>query len=157
MIKGSVSVPRTNRSGSGSRRPKNIGSGSATLLEIRYFRPVEAPQFPAPSPWAAGGSWHIGPPSPPAPPRLKTYFKGGDRNKKYTVCIKQCCGSVTFLYGSGYADPCTSGSLTCYFRPWPSRRQQNNYIFLSFSAYFVFKIHLHHFSKLKSHKEITKQ
>ncbi len=29
----------------------------------------------------------------------------------------------------------------------------NNY----FSAYYFLKVHLHHFSKIKSHKEVTKQ
>jgi hypothetical protein len=34
IIEGSGSIPLTNGSGSGSRRPKNIfGSGSATLVE----------------------------------------------------------------------------------------------------------------------------
>jgi hypothetical protein len=28
---------------------------------------------------------------------------------------------------------------------------------LSFSAYFFLKVHLHHFSKMKSQKEVTKQ
>jgi hypothetical protein len=32
-----------------------------------------------------------------------------------------------------------------------------NYFFLSFSANYFMKVHLHHFSKLKSHKEVTKQ
>jgi hypothetical protein len=27
----------------------------------------------------------------------------------------------------------------------------------SFSAYYLFKVHLHHFSKIKSQKEVTKQ
>jgi len=29
--------------------------------------------------------------------------------------------------------------------------------FLSFSAYYFLKVHLHHFSKIKNHKEATKQ
>jgi hypothetical protein len=28
---------------------------------------------------------------------------------------------------------------------------------LFFSAYYFLKVHLHHFSKIKSHKEVTKQ
>ncbi len=43
-----------------------------------------------------------------------------------------------------------SGSGSCYFRYWPSRRQQKtNYYFL--------KVHLRNFSKIKSRKEVTKQ
>ncbi len=38
----------------------------------------------------------------------------------------QCCGSVTFWYGSG------SGS--CYFRQWPTRWQQKIHFFLRFFA-----------------------
>jgi hypothetical protein len=30
-------------------------------------------------------------------------------------------------------------------------------IFFSFSAYYFLKVHLHHFSKIKSQKEVTKQ
>jgi hypothetical protein len=30
-------------------------------------------------------------------------------------------------------------------------------LFLSFSAYYFLKVHLHHFSKIKSPKEVTKQ
>jgi hypothetical protein len=34
---------------------------------------------------------------------------------------------------------------------------QKNFFLLSFHAYFFLKMHLHHSSKLKSHKEVTKQ
>jgi hypothetical protein len=46
----------------------------------------------------------------------------------------ECCGSVTFLYGSG------SGSGFCYFCHWPSRRQTNIRILIRFtgSAYACF-------------------
>ncbi len=56
----------------------------------------------------------------------------------------QCCGSVTFWY--------RAGSRSCYFRRWPSRRQQK-----FFFAYYFLKLNLHNFSKIKSHKEVTKQ
>ncbi len=36
---------------------------------------------------------------------------------------------------------------SCYFRSLPLRRQQ------SFSVYYFLKVHLHHFSKTKSHKK----
>jgi hypothetical protein len=32
-----------------------------------------------------------------------------------------------------------------------------NYFCQSFSAYYFLKVHLHHFSKIKSHKEVTQQ
>ncbi len=47
--------------------------------------------------------------------------------------------------------PLTNGSGPCYFRHLPSRSQQ------SFSASYFLKVQLHHFSKIKSHKEVTKQ
>ncbi len=55
----------------------------------------------------------------------------------------QCCGSMTFSYGSG----------SCYFCHWPSRCQQKTKTFSKFSAYFFLKVHLHHFSKLKNQKK----
>ncbi len=54
----------------------------------------------------------------------------------------QCCGSVTFWYGSGSADLYTNGS--CYFRQWPSRWQ------LKIICLLLFKLHLHHFSNIKA-------
>jgi hypothetical protein len=52
------------------------------------------------------------------------------------------CGS-----GSGYG----SGSETLFKTP------TKNYFFKCFSAYYFLKVHLHHFSKIKSHKDVTKQ
>ncbi len=52
--------------------------------------------------------------------------------------------------------PLTNGSGSCYFRPWPLRCQQKTILFLCFSAYYLLKVHLHYFSKIKSHKEVTK-
>ncbi len=74
-------------------------------------------------------------------------------------------GSMTFWGGSGSADPCLwlmdpdpdldPGSWSCYFRHWPLRCQQkNNFLtqFFRLLRYFL-KLHLHHFSKIKSQKE----
>jgi hypothetical protein len=76
----------------------------------------------------------------------------------------QCCGSMKFWYGSGSVDP--------YIRlmdpdsdpdadPDPaifvSNLQDVNKKYQSFFAYYFLKIHLHHFSKINSHKEVTKQ
>ncbi len=48
---------------------------------------------------------------------------------------QQCCGSMKFWYGSGSADPYLVSNLTSYF----------------------LKVHLHNFSKMKSHKEVAIQ
>ena len=56
---------------------------------------------------------------------------------------------------SGYR-PLTYGSGSCYFRHWPSRRQQKTNLKKGFSACYFLKVHLHHFSKIKS-KKVTKQ
>ncbi len=83
------------------------------------------------------------------------------RNRKRR---NHCCGSMTFWGGSGSADPCLwlmdpdsdldPGSGSCYFRHWPSRCQQKTNFFTQFfSAYYFLKLHLHHFSKIKSQKE----
>ncbi len=60
-------------------------------------------------------------------------------------------GSMPLTNGSG----CGSGS--CTFHHWPSIRQQKTNFLKSFSAYYFLKVHLHHFSKIKSQKEVTKQ
>ncbi len=45
----------------------------------------------------------------------------------------------------------------CYFRPWPSKSQQKIIFISNFSACYFLKVHLHHFSKIKRHKEVIKQ
>ncbi len=56
--------------------------------------------------------------------------------------------------------PLTNGSWSgfesgsCYFRHWPSRCQQKLILFKIFSAYYFLKVHFHHFSKIKSQKEL---
>ncbi len=62
--------------------------------------------------------------------------------------------------GSGSSDPCfwlmdpdpEPGSGSCYFRHWPSTCQQKPNFNTIFSAYYFLKVHLHHFSKIKSKK-----
>jgi len=49
--------------------------------------------------------------------------------------------------------PLTNGSG--YFRHWPSICQQKNNFLTVFSAYYFLKLHLHHFSKIKSQR-VTK-
>jgi hypothetical protein len=50
-----------------------------------------------------------------------------------------------------------SGSGSSYFRHKPSRRHTKNNFKKSFSPFYFLKVHLHHFSKMKSQKEVTKQ
>ncbi len=60
------------------------------------------------------------------------------------------CRSVPLSNGSG----CRSES--CYFRHWPSRRQQKTNKKKFFCLYCnILKVHLHNFSKIKSSKEVT--
>ncbi len=48
--------------------------------------------------------------------------------------------------------PLTNGSGSCYFLHWPSRCQKK-LIFSAYRYYFL-KVHLHHFSKIKSQREL---
>jgi hypothetical protein len=69
----------------------------------------------------------------------------------------QCCGSVTFWYGLGSADPCL---ILLDPDPVPDpaifvtdlQDANKNFFPLSFPTYYFLKVHLHHFSKIKSHK-----
>ncbi len=74
-------------------------------------------------------------------------------------CCIQCCGSMKFWYGSGSADP-YPWQMDPDADPDPaifvSDLQEANKK-LSFLAYYFLKVHLHHFSMIKSHKEVTKQ
>jgi hypothetical protein len=64
---------------------------------------------------------------------------------------------MTFWGGSGSADPCLwlmdPDPGSCYFRHWPSRCKQKTIFLTHFSAYYFLKLHLNHFSKIKSQKE----
>ncbi len=65
-------------------------------------------------------------------------------------------GSTPLTNGSGSGCGSRCGSGSCYFRHWPSGRQHKvNY--KKISAYYFLKVHLHHFSKIKSPNEVTKQ
>ncbi len=67
----------------------------------------------------------------------------------------QCCVSVTCWHGSGSADPCL-----WLMDPNPAADpdifvidlEDSNIklLFLSFSAYYILELHIHHFSKIKS-------
>jgi hypothetical protein len=60
-------------------------------------------------------------------------------------------GSMPPTNGSGF------GSGSFYYHHWPSRCHQKTNLKKSFSAYDFLKVLLHHFSKIKSQKEATKQ
>jgi hypothetical protein len=62
----------------------------------------------------------------------------------------QICGSVPLTHGS------ESGSGSCFSSVTFKMATKINFS-SKFSAYYFLKLHLHHFSKIKSHKEVTKQ
>jgi len=58
-------------------------------------------------------------------------------------------GFMPLTDGSG------SWSGSCYFPHWPSRCQKRFFFCLKvFFVYYFLKLHLHHFSKIKSHKTV---
>jgi hypothetical protein len=70
----------------------------------------------------------------------------------------QCSGSMTFWCGSGYADPCL-WLIDPDADPDPAIFviDLQSSLKKKISAYYFLKIHLYHFSKIKSPKEGTKQ
>jgi hypothetical protein len=70
----------------------------------------------------------------------------------------QCCGSMTFWCGSmplTKGSGCGSGSF--YFIIDLQDANKKLIFLKSFSAYYFLKVLLHHFSKVKSLKEVKKQ
>jgi hypothetical protein len=64
-------------------------------------------------------------------------------------------GSIPLTNGFGSGSDSGSRSGSCYFRHWPSRHgSHKKNIFFS---YYFSKLHSHHFSKVKSHEEVTEQ
>jgi hypothetical protein len=64
---------------------------------------------------------------------------------------------MKFCYGSGSVDPYIwLMDRDPAFFAIDSQDVKNNKNF-KFFAYFFLKVHLHHFSKIKSHNEVTKQ
>ncbi len=90
----------------------------------------------------------------------------GNKVANFSGCFKQCSGSMTFWCGSGSADPCL-GLMDPHSDSDPDpdhaissltfKRPTKNIFLYSFSAYYFLKLHLHHFSKIKCPKEVTKQ
>jgi hypothetical protein len=54
-------------------------------------------------------------------------------------------------------DPDANPDPAIYIIDLRDAKQKTNLTTKSFSAYYFFKVHLHHFSKIKSQKEVTKQ
>ncbi len=71
-------------------------------------------------------------------------IKGTSKWLLSATSVEQCCGSATFWYGSGFA-PLTngswfgSGSGSCYFRQWPSRRQHKIIFFSKCFCFLLFE------------------
>ncbi len=82
-------------------------------------------------------------------------------------CVNQCCGSMEFWCRSGSADPYLwlmdpdpdADPDPAIFDIFDSYLEDvNKKNFLGFLLIMVlFEVHLHHFSKIKSHKEVTEQ
>jgi hypothetical protein len=60
------------------------------------------------------------------------------------------------IWTNGSGSDTKSGSGSCFFRQWPSRWQLKKKFSSSFCSYDFLKLHLHHFSMIKSHKESQK-
>ncbi len=83
------------------------------------------------------------------------------RRCRIPYCIKSAVTSVPDPWHFGVdPDPRihapTNGSGSCHFRHWPWRRQQKTNLKKK-SAYYFLNVYLHHFSKIKSPKEVAKQ
>jgi hypothetical protein len=72
------------------------------------------------------------------------YYEGKEFEIRYAIwtAYSRCCGSMRFCCGSGFG--------SCYFRPGPSRRQQKTNLVFLLITFCLLKVHLHHFSKIKS-------
>jgi hypothetical protein len=81
-----------------------------------------------------------------------------------TTTVDQCWGSMTFWCGSGSPDPYLwlmdpdpdpdSAPDPCYFRHDVQDANKKLILKKSFSAFYFLKVHLNHFSKIKSHKTV---
>jgi hypothetical protein len=79
------------------------------------------------------------------------------------LCHNQCCGSVRdILVRIRVSDQWIR--IRFRIRLWillfsslTFKTPTKNFVFLNVSAYYFLKVHLNHFSKIKSHKEVTKQ
>ncbi len=84
----------------------------------------------------------------------KRVMSGHWKKGVHTLEGNQCCGSMTFWCGSGFG----VGSGSFFF--FIDLQDANKKLILftkSFSAYCFLKVLLHHFLKVKSKTEVTKQ
>ncbi len=74
------------------------------------------------------------------------------------ICEIQCCGSMTFWDGSGSADPCLwlmdpDPDPAIFVIDLQDASKKLIFCHAIFSADYFLRVHLHHFSKIKSQKE----
>ncbi len=79
----------------------------------------------------------------------------------FSFCCGQCCGSMTFWGGSGSGsadprlwlmDPDSDPDPAIFVIDLQDARKKQ-FFNTNFSTYYFLKVHLHHFSKIKSQKE----
>ncbi len=123
------------------KKAPDPGSGSATMFLVRKEVPGRAVRVPVgdhPRPHLRPHLCHL------RPARQHAHRCQGTRSP---LLFQQCCGSVTFWYGSGSADPCL-----LLLDPDPAifvivrQNAKKNNLFSKFLQNTIFKVHLHHFS-----------
>jgi hypothetical protein len=91
-------------------------------------------------------------------------FQTRSNNLEILMRHYQCCGSVTFWYGSG--SPTSDKRIRIrlhirlrimLFSSVTFKMELKNVSFSVFFAHYFLKLHLYHFSRIKIHKEVTKQ
>ncbi len=92
------------------------------------------------------GGLHVGRQQVPTPGRPTS---GRESLMQVVLKIKQCCESMTCWCGSGSMPLIRILLFSSLTFKMPAK---TNF----FSAYYFLKVHLHHFSKIKSQKEVTK-
>ncbi len=78
--------------------------------------------------------------------------------RQVLVILLQCCGSMTFWYWSGLRIHVSDLWIQILlYSSLTFKTPTKNEFKKSFSAYYFMKLHLHHFSKIESQKEVRKQ
>ncbi len=77
-------------------------------------------------------------------------------------CLACLCDAFSSVADPWHPNPCLSltdpnPALDSAFSLLTVKTPTEDYFFLGFSAYYFLKVHLHHFSKIKINKEVTKQ
>ncbi len=106
--------------------------------------------------WATWGTWTSRIATMPgSAASTSTPTSAQTRSHKKKI-LKPCCGSMNFWYGYESAGPYL-WLMDRYPAIFVSDLQDINKKLLHFFAYYFLKVHLHHFSKIQSHKEVIKQ